>query len=73
MENNRSKINPSEKLGDLSIDEVRSLPAGAAHYRAYVGPADRYDFMSATQFSMGCGSIIECSTLAAGHYALADC
>jgi SAM-dependent methyltransferase len=39
-------------LRDLSIDEARSLPAGADHYRAYVGPPDRFDFMSATQFSL---------------------
>ena len=39
-------------LRDLSIDEARSLPGGADHYRAYVGPPDRFDFMSATQFSL---------------------
>jgi SAM-dependent methyltransferase len=37
---------------DLSIDEARSLPGGADHYRAYVGPPDRFDFMSGTQFSL---------------------
>jgi SAM-dependent methyltransferase len=36
----------------LSPDEAKSLPAGADHYRAYVGPPDRFDFMSATQFSL---------------------
>ena len=42
----------NSNLRDLSIDEARSLPAGADHYRAYVGPPDRFDFMSATQFSL---------------------
>lgn len=42
----------SSGLRDLSIDEARSLPGGADHYRAYVGPPDRFDFMSATQFSL---------------------
>jgi hypothetical protein len=37
---------------NLTPDEAASLPAGAAHYRAYVGPPDRFDFMSATQFSL---------------------
>jgi SAM-dependent methyltransferase len=36
----------------LSPDEAKSLPPGGDHYRAYVGPADRYDFMGATQFSL---------------------
>ena len=39
-------------LRDLSVEEARSLPGGADHYRAYVGPPDRFDFMSATQFSL---------------------
>jgi SAM-dependent methyltransferase len=42
----------NSSLRDSSIDEARSLPGGADHYRAYVGPPDRYDFMSATQFSL---------------------
>ncbi len=29
-----------------------ALPAGADHYRAFVGPPDRYDFMSASQFAL---------------------
>jgi hypothetical protein len=37
---------------DLAPDEAARLPPGAAHYRAYVGPPDRFDFMSATQFSL---------------------
>jgi SAM-dependent methyltransferase len=45
-----SKSNRS--LRALSIDEASTLPGGADHYRAYVGPPDRFDFMSATQFSL---------------------
>ena len=41
-----------EPTRDLSPHEASRLPAGAAHYRAFVGPPDRYDFMSATQFSL---------------------
>jgi SAM-dependent methyltransferase len=39
-------------LRDLSIEEARSLPGGADHYRAYVGPPERFDFMSGTQFNL---------------------
>jgi SAM-dependent methyltransferase len=42
----------NRSLRNLSIDEARSLPGGADHYRAYVGPPDRFDFMSGTQFSL---------------------
>jgi SAM-dependent methyltransferase len=36
----------------LPLKEAAKLRAGADHYRAYVGPPNRYDFMSATQFSL---------------------
>lgn len=36
----------------LGVDEAAGLPAGARHYRAYVGPPDRYDFLSASQFAL---------------------
>lgn len=36
----------------LSRAQADQLPAGAEHYRAYVGPPGRYDFMSATQFAL---------------------
>lgn len=36
----------------LDDDAAKRLPAGANHYRAYVGPPDRYDFMGATQFAL---------------------
>ena len=48
------------KTGDISEQSVRNLDAaealklkaGADHYRAYVGPPRRFDFMSATQFAL---------------------
>ncbi|HLY47206.1 MAG TPA: class I SAM-dependent methyltransferase [Stellaceae bacterium] len=43
---------PNAKTRALEIERAASLPAGAAHYRAYVGPPDRYDFMSASQFAL---------------------
>ncbi len=36
----------------LSCSDAQNLTAGDEHYRSYVGPPDRYDFMSATQFSL---------------------
>jgi len=30
----------------------KNLPAGAHHYRAFVGPPEKYDLMSATQFGL---------------------
>jgi SAM-dependent methyltransferase len=36
----------------LPPEEAVRLGAGDAHYRAYVGPPDRFDFMSATQFAL---------------------
>jgi SAM-dependent methyltransferase len=36
----------------LDIAQAGSLDAGEAHYRAYVGPPDRFDFMSASQFAL---------------------
>jgi SAM-dependent methyltransferase len=32
--------------------DAKNLPAGAAHYSAYVGPPDQFDFMGATQFRL---------------------
>lgn len=34
--------------------DVSHLPAGARHYKAYVGPPLQYDFMGATQFRLLC-------------------
>ena len=41
-----------EDQRSLTIDEAKALDAGRNHYRAYVGPPNRFDFMSATQFSL---------------------
>lgn len=48
------------KTGAAEVNDVRgldaaealNLKAGADHYRAYVGPPRRFDFMSATQFAL---------------------
>jgi hypothetical protein len=42
---------PSGSTRFETIDAASRLPAGASHYRAYVGPPDRFDFMSASQFA----------------------
>lgn len=36
----------------LSVAEASGLPPGADHYRAYVGPPERYDFIGASQFAL---------------------
>jgi SAM-dependent methyltransferase len=36
----------------LSTEDTSNLHAGDDHYRAYVGPPDRYDLISALQFSI---------------------
>src|SRR5581483_9942228 len=36
----------------LSLEDARTLPPGANHYTAFVGPPDRYDFMGASQFGL---------------------
>jgi SAM-dependent methyltransferase len=43
---------PDEGVRSLSVEEARSLRAGDAHYRAYVGPPDRYDFIGGSQFAL---------------------
>jgi SAM-dependent methyltransferase len=43
---------PDPAVRRLGIELARDLPAGADHYRAFVGPPDRYDFMSASQFAL---------------------
>ena len=40
------------QLRSLTVDDAAKLAPGADHYRAYVGPPDRYDFMSASQFAL---------------------
>jgi len=36
----------------LEGEAAMALPPGEAHYKAYVGPTDRFDFMGATQFAL---------------------
>lgn len=44
---------PAEgSLRNRSASEAVELSPGSDHYRAFVGPADRFDFMSATQFAL---------------------
>lgn len=40
------------ELRHLDPAHVGHLPAGAAHYRAFVGPPGRFDMISANQFSL---------------------
>lgn len=42
----------TESKRGLSVDESLKLRAGDDHYRAYVGPPRRFDFMSSTQFAL---------------------
>ena len=41
-------------MRELSKDAAKNLPAGEAHYTAFVGPPKQYDFMGATQFRLLC-------------------
>ena len=43
-------VSDEVRIDDFEI--AKGLPPGSNHYRAYVGPPDRYDFMSATQFAL---------------------
>jgi SAM-dependent methyltransferase len=38
----------------LGLEKAASLNAGEEHYRAYVGPPDRFDLMGASQFNLLC-------------------
>ncbi|MEL6665115.1 MAG: methyltransferase [Pseudomonadota bacterium] len=42
----------SSDVRQYSTEQALTLRAGADHYRAYVGPPRRFDFMSATQFAL---------------------
>lgn len=42
----------ASEVRGLPPEDALSLPAGADHYRAFVGPPRRYDFMSSTQFAL---------------------
>jgi SAM-dependent methyltransferase len=39
-------------LRSIARIDAKTLPAGAGHYSAYVGPPDQFDFMGATQFRL---------------------
>jgi SAM-dependent methyltransferase len=39
-------------MRDLTIEESLNLRPGDDHYRAYVGPPERYDFIGASQFAL---------------------
>lgn len=41
-----------QRVRALGVKEALKLPAGSGHYRAYVGPPDRYDFLSSSQFAL---------------------
>ena len=43
---------PNSPDRHLDEESAKQLRAGSNHYRAYVGPPDRFDFMGATQFSL---------------------
>jgi len=43
---------PAADKRELSVEESFTLEPGEDHYRAYVGPPGRFDFMSATQFAL---------------------
>lgn len=42
----------SSDVRQYGSEQALTLRAGADHYRAYVGPPRRFDFMSATQFAL---------------------
>jgi SAM-dependent methyltransferase len=43
---------PAHSSRGLDVDAALLLAPGADHYRAYVGPPDRYDFIGASQFAL---------------------
>lgn len=63
----------------MSQDDAGSLKPGDAHYTAYVGPPEQYDFMGATQFRLLCALGLRahhrvldfgCGSLRAGRFLL---
>jgi SAM-dependent methyltransferase len=47
-----NKSTSSQPTRRLTVDEASRLSPGDDHYRSFVGPTNRFDFMSATQFSL---------------------
>lgn len=48
----KSRESISDAVRFQDFEAAAHLPAGAGHYRAFVGPPDRFDFMGATQFAL---------------------
>ena len=48
----RFRKSESSSTRQLSVAEAGTLPPGGDHYRAYVGPPERYDFIGASQFNL---------------------
>lgn len=48
----RKEIDRKTGVRSYGAKDALNLVAGADHYRAYVGPPRRFDFMSATQFAL---------------------
>jgi SAM-dependent methyltransferase len=46
------RFSDNRSTRQLSAEQAAKLDPGADHYRAYVGHADQYDFMGATQFRL---------------------
>ena len=65
FENNDAPMVKRDDVRSLSPEQAAALGAGEEHYRAYVGPPDRFDFMSATQFAL----MFQCG-LRERHYVL---
>ncbi|WP_373006379.1 methyltransferase [Hyphomonas sp.] len=49
---NAARKSSADGTRDLGAEDALNLRAGADHYRAYVGPPRRFDFMSSTQFAL---------------------
>jgi SAM-dependent methyltransferase len=45
-------MTPDPAIRALSADDAAALPPGADHYRAFVGPPERYDLMAGAQFAL---------------------
>jgi len=52
FERGGSRLDESAVTRALGVDEAAGLRAGSHHYRAFVGPPARFDFLSASQFAL---------------------
>lgn len=48
----REPSGPTGSTRQLSVRDAAELPAGSDHYRAFVGPPERFDILSASQFAL---------------------